>query len=129
MACAFAAEEDFDDGQPKGNAFWQEGPARGDVPVFVNNHVHPKTTFSCNGRNAGEYYADPETKCAVFYICLPNPAGQLAPTSFACPNGTLFSQATKVCASHDSVHCDLATRYYDSVHGKVAFFFFFFRFL
>lgn len=41
---------------------------------------------------AGEYYADPEAKCAIYFICLGNVNGGLSAISFACPNGTLFQQ-------------------------------------
>lgn len=60
--------------------------------MFVNIYDHPKTGFSCGDKVAGQYYADPETKCAVYYVCIPNERGSLSPTSFACPNGTIFNQ-------------------------------------
>jgi hypothetical protein len=78
----------------------QSGGQR-EVPIFVNVYNHPKTGFSCADKQAGHYYADPETKCAVYYVCIPNAQNTLSAQSFACPNGTIFSQATKVCASHD----------------------------
>jgi len=82
-----------------------EAPAqsggRREVPVFVNVYNHPKTGFSCADKQAGQYYADPETKCAVYYVCIPNAQNTLIPQSFACPNGTIFSQSTRVCASHE----------------------------
>lgn len=31
----------------------------------VDIYTHPKTKFSCDGRQAGEYYADPEAKCKL----------------------------------------------------------------
>jgi hypothetical protein len=77
------------------------GPFSRDVPVFVNVHSHPKTGFSCADKQAGQYYADPESKCAVYYVCIANERGSLSAQSFACPNGTLFSQSTRVCAYHD----------------------------
>lgn len=89
-----------------------------DVPIFTNVHTHPKTGFSCSDKKAGQYYADPSTNCAVYYICLADQYGRLSPTSFACPNGTIFNQATKVCSPHEQVFCTLATRYYDSYRGK-----------
>ncbi|KAH9425555.1 hypothetical protein DERP_004769 [Dermatophagoides pteronyssinus] len=39
--------------------------------------------------------------------------------SFACPNGTIFSQATRVCRPHEEVFCPLASRYYDSIDGSI----------
>ncbi|KAI1306073.1 hypothetical protein HDE_01332 [Halotydeus destructor] len=105
-------QETFDDGM------WR--PQAGTpVQTFVNIYSHPKTQFSCEDRVSSEYYADPETNCAIYYICLPTQSGKLSPTSFACPNGTIFNQATRVCQPHDQVHCNLATRYYDSIHGHI----------
>ena len=61
----------------------------------VDIYSHPKTTFSCDDKQAGEYYADPEAKCAIYYICLGNVNGGLSAMSFACPNGTLFQQVSQ----------------------------------
>ena len=47
------------------------GPISRNVEVFVNVHEHPKTGFSCADKQPGQYYADPETKCAVYYVCIP----------------------------------------------------------
>lgn len=77
------------------------GPISRQVEVFVNVYDHPKTGFSCQGKNPGQYYADPATKCAVYYVCIPNPTGTMSAQSFACPNGTIFSQATRVCRPHE----------------------------
>ncbi|XP_046918911.2 uncharacterized protein LOC124499095 [Dermatophagoides farinae] len=95
------------------------GPISRQVEVFVNVYDHPKTGFSCQGKNPGQYYADPATKCAVYYVCIPNPTGTMSAQSFACPNGTIFSQATRVCRPHEEVFCPLAARYYDSIDGSI----------
>ena len=87
----------------------------------VNVHTHPKTAFSCAGKQAGEYYADVEAKCAIYYVCIGGANGALVPISFACPNGTLFNQANRVCAQEEMVFCGLATRWYDAVRGKDTF--------
>ena len=39
------------------------------------------------------YYADPEMGCQAYHVCLLDPSGgSMYPTSFLCPNGTLFQQ-------------------------------------
>ncbi|XP_022236864.1 uncharacterized protein LOC111084447 [Limulus polyphemus] len=53
----------------------------------------------------------------MYHVCLLDIGGQLKPTSFVCPNGTIFSQASRVCGPADQVHCNLATNYYESLHG------------
>ncbi|KAH9417969.1 uncharacterized protein LOC113789918 [Dermatophagoides pteronyssinus] len=95
------------------------GPIYRQVEVFVNVYDHPKTGFSCHDKHPGQYYADPATKCAVYYVCIPNPTGTMSAQSFACPNGTIFSQATRVCRPHEEVFCPLASRYYDSIDGSI----------
>ncbi|KAJ6215614.1 hypothetical protein RDWZM_010114 [Blomia tropicalis] len=97
---------------------YMEGSPR-QVEIFVNVYDHPKTGFTCHGKAPGQYYADPATKCAVYYVCIANPTGTLSPQSFACPNGTIFSQATRVCRPHEEVHCPLALRYYDNTQGLI----------
>jgi hypothetical protein len=45
-------------------------------------------TFSCENRPYG-YYADPQTNCQAFHICL---GGGDIKWSFLCPNQTIFNQ-------------------------------------
>ena len=46
------------------------------------------TGFSCQGLVSGGYYADTETQCQVFHVCLTRDKR----VSFLCPNGTIFAQ-------------------------------------
>ena len=46
-------------------------------------------TFTCEGRAYG-YYADPETNCQVFHICMGG--DESLKWSFICPNQTIFNQ-------------------------------------
>ncbi|XP_018496880.1 uncharacterized protein LOC108864911 [Galendromus occidentalis] len=85
----------------------------------LNVHDFPKTSFSCKDKNAGEYYADPELSCQVYHICAVGQFNRLTKMSFACPNGTLFSQSSRICNSEDKVYCPLAERYYDNVQGTI----------
>ncbi|XP_064486312.1 uncharacterized protein LOC135398788 isoform X2 [Ornithodoros turicata] len=85
----------------------------------VNVHAIPKTSFSCEDKQPGEYYADPEVKCQVYHICVPGSFGRMTKMSFACPNGTLFSQASRVCNSEDRVYCPLSERFYENVMGAI----------
>ncbi|XP_076313573.1 uncharacterized protein LOC143226461 [Tachypleus tridentatus] len=80
-------------------------------------HDIPKTSFSCKDKQLGEYYADPETNCRVYHVCLAGGNGHLEPMGFKCPDGTLFSQATRVCSRADNVYCAIATQYYENLHG------------
>lgn len=85
----------------------------------TNVHEIPKTSFSCADKQSGEYYADPEVQCQVYHICVPGVTGKLAKMSFVCPNGTIFSQSSRVCSTYDRVYCPLAERFYENVMGEI----------
>lgn len=83
----------------------------------INVHQIPKTGFSCNNRKVGEYYADPEANCQVYHVCVPGMHNKMSLISFVCPNGTIFSQATRVCTPYERVDCSLTIQFYETVHG------------
>ncbi|XP_035215077.1 mucin-7-like [Stegodyphus dumicola] len=83
----------------------------------INVHEIPKTSFSCDDRRVGEYYADPEANCQVYHVCIPGMHNKMSLMSFVCPNGTIFSQSTRVCTSYDRVDCSLTSKFYENVHG------------
>lgn len=85
----------------------------------LNVHDFPKTSFSCEGRKLGEYYADPESRCQIYHICLAGSNGILSPMSFACPNGTIFSQASRVCNTYERVYCQISEQFYETLHGDL----------
>ncbi|GFQ83603.1 uncharacterized protein TNCT_726511 [Trichonephila clavata] len=82
----------------------------------INVHEIPKTSFTCDDKKVGEYYADPESHCQVYHVCIPGMNNKLSLISFVCPNGTIFSQATRVCTPYDRVDCSL-TKFYENVNG------------
>ncbi|KAK3919223.1 U-scoloptoxin(01)-Er1a [Frankliniella fusca] len=72
----------------------------GPVEYPTYHEVPRGLSFKCRDRGPG-YYADPETQCQVWHWCLPS--GQQF--SFLCPNGTVFSQAVRVCDWWFNVDC------------------------
>ena len=51
------------------------------------------------------YYADPEMGCQAYHVCLLDPlGGSMYPTSFLCPNGTLFQQQIFNCDWWYEIH-------------------------
>ena len=47
----------------------------------------PQTSFDCQGKVFGGFYADPETDCQAYHVCGSDPA-RIAPIStLLCPNG------------------------------------------
>jgi len=93
-----------------------------DADLTLTSRVNP--TFTCDGRPYG-YYADQGNNCELFHICLPIPdqTGGLAQTlqySYACPNTTIFDQASLTCNYPEySVPCSEAASFYGYVEfGK-----------
>ena len=38
-------------------------------PNYAHNNL-PNTSFTCDGKATGGYYADPEAGCQVFHVCV-----------------------------------------------------------
>merc|ERR1712168_871695 len=80
-----------------------------DYPILAEV---PETSFSCDGRVEGGYYADVEAECQPFHICTGDSEGGLSKYSFLCPNGTLFNQAYFVCEYWFNVDCSQSESFY-----------------
>ena len=76
-----------------------------DYPVLA---AVPPTLFSCRGQVEGGYYADPQTDCQAFHVCVDQGKGRLDKVSFLCPNGTLFQQEYFTCDWWFNVDCTTA---------------------
>merc|ERR1712212_1256419 len=82
-------------------------------------------SFSCEGQDYG-YYADVESGCEIFHICLPiqdndGIVTSTAKYSFFCGNGTVFDQQALVCNhADDAFPCEESPSLYGSVgYGEV----------
>jgi len=81
-----------------------------DYPIFS---AVEQTQFDCDGKVFGGYYADPEMGCQAYHVCLLDPlSGSMYPTSFLCPNGTLFQQQIFNCDWWYNVDCAQAEGLY-----------------
>jgi len=80
-----------------------------DYPIFASV---PPTSFRCDSKVAGGYYADTEADCQAFHICAGNSIGGLSKYSFLCPNGTLFQQQYLICDWWYNVDCSIAQDFY-----------------
>merc|ERR1711874_763974 len=80
-----------------------------DYPIYAEV---PETSFTCEGRVEGGYYADTEAECQPFHVCSADRDGGLARNSFLCPNGTLFNQENFVCEYWFNVDCSQAESFY-----------------
>ncbi|CAL1679176.1 unnamed protein product [Lasius platythorax] len=82
-------------------------------PPRYSQQFMPETSFSCRNKIVGSYYADPETDCQVFHVCV-SVAGTIQDYKFLCPNDTAFDQESQTCADWYDVDCEAATLYYSS---------------
>merc|ERR1719312_1485191 len=80
-----------------------------DYPIYAEV---PDTSFACEGRVEGGYYADTEAECQPFHVCSADRDGGLAKNSFLCPNGTIFNQENFVCEYWFNVDCSQAESFY-----------------
>ncbi|CAG7824347.1 unnamed protein product, partial [Allacma fusca] len=67
-------------------AFGEEGP-----PEYGYDNL-PETRFTCEGKLQGRYYADSETDCQMFHVCVRMSKKEIHDYRFLCPNGTVFDQ-------------------------------------
>ncbi|XP_058116536.1 mucin-2-like [Anopheles ziemanni] len=74
----------------------------------------PKTGFTCRDKILGGYYADSETQCQMFHVCVKVAGVGVQDFRFLCPNGTAFDQEAQICADWGDVDCEAATLYYGS---------------
>ncbi|XP_070502697.1 uncharacterized protein [Chironomus tepperi] len=80
-------------------------------PKYSLQHM-PHTSFSCRDKILGGYYADPETNCQMFHICVKVAGVGIQDFRFLCPNGTAFDQEAQICADWGDVDCEAATIFY-----------------
>jgi len=87
-----------------------------DYPILAGVQ---QTAFSCDGLIFGGYYADPETRCQQYSVCLQDPIdpSNLYPVSFLCPNGTIFNQELFNCDWWFNVDCEASTGLYGLAEG------------
>ncbi|XP_066152173.1 putative uncharacterized protein DDB_G0286901 isoform X2 [Euwallacea fornicatus] len=81
-----------------------------DYPVLSSV---PETSFSCEQQEYPGYYADIETRCQVFHICVNNKT-----YDFLCPNGTIFHQEYLVCVWWNLFDCTSAPSFY-SINSNI----------
>uniref|UniRef100_A0A1B0DPQ4 Uncharacterized protein n=1 Tax=Phlebotomus papatasi TaxID=29031 RepID=A0A1B0DPQ4_PHLPP len=74
----------------------------------------PRTSFTCRDKILGGYYADAETQCQMFHVCVKVAGVGVQDFRFLCPNGTAFDQEAQICADWGDVDCEAATLYYGS---------------
>ncbi|XP_066977897.1 serine-rich adhesin for platelets-like isoform X2 [Macrobrachium rosenbergii] len=90
------------------------GEAGSNYPTYAEV---PNTSFSCEQQGSPGYYADQDTQCQVFHICVTQ-GRRLEKFSFLCPNGTIFNQQYLVCVWWYDFDCGQAPSLY-SVNADI----------
>ncbi|XP_029052307.2 uncharacterized protein DDB_G0283357-like isoform X2 [Osmia bicornis bicornis] len=93
--------------------FWTSALGLQRPPPRYSQQEMPETSFSCRNKIVGSYYADAETDCQVFHVCV-SVSGTVQDYKFLCPNDTAFDQESQTCADWYDVDCEAATLYYAS---------------
>ncbi|XP_067618912.1 mucin-2 [Eurosta solidaginis] len=74
----------------------------------------PQTRFTCHDKILGGYYADAETQCQMFHVCVKVAGVGVQDFRFLCPNSTAFDQEAQICADWGDVDCESSVLYYGS---------------
>ena len=82
-----------------------------DYPIFSSV---PSTSFTCDDKEGGGYYADMETGCQVHHTCGTREDLQFIKFSTLCPNGTIFDQEGQTCRWWYMVDCESSESFYFS---------------
>ncbi|RZF33254.1 hypothetical protein LSTR_LSTR012791 [Laodelphax striatellus] len=72
----------------------------------------PRTSFSCRDKIVGGYYADPETDCQMFHVCVRVAGVGVQDFRFLCPNDTSFDQENQICDDWYNIDCEASTLFY-----------------
>ncbi|XP_039296330.1 GATA zinc finger domain-containing protein 14-like [Nilaparvata lugens] len=72
----------------------------------------PRTSFSCRDKIVGGYYADPETDCQMFHVCVRVAGLGVQDFRFLCPNDTSFDQENQICDDWYNIDCEASTLFY-----------------
>merc|ERR1712142_1445320 len=82
-----------------------------DYPIFSSV---PQTSFTCEDKYEGSYYADMETGCQVHHTCGNREDFNLIKFSSLCPNGTIFDQQGQTCRWWYLVDCQSSAEFFNS---------------
>lgn len=72
------------------------------------------TSFVCEDKVPGIAYADVETDCRMFHVCIPVAKGKLRDYQLRCAAGHAYNQATALCepTADRADFCRRAARFY-----------------
>ncbi|XP_018006705.1 uncharacterized protein LOC108664595 [Hyalella azteca] len=82
-------------------------------PPRYSRDAMPNTSFSCDDKASGGYYADTQAECQMFHVCVRVSEEEIRDHKFLCPNDTIFDQQNFICASWWDTECKPLPSYDD----------------
>ncbi|KAF2363126.1 Chitin binding domain [Trinorchestia longiramus] len=82
-------------------------------PPRYSRDAMPNTSFTCDDKASGGYYADPDADCQMFHVCVRVSEDEIRDHKFLCPNDTIFDQQNFICASWWDTECKKQPTYDD----------------
>lgn len=73
---------------------------------------HIITPFNCEDKVPGIAYADTQTNCKMFHVCIPFGKGKLKDYQLYCEPDKALNQETGVCEPQDNVDCKRTLKFY-----------------
>ncbi|XP_022236863.1 uncharacterized protein LOC111084446 [Limulus polyphemus] len=83
-----------------------EKRSRRDVIPERSDQTKPITSFTCDDKPPGGYYADYDTGCRLFHLCAPANEGITIDLKFWCGNDTIFNHRTLTCEPLGEASCE-----------------------
>jgi len=77
----------------------------------------PETSFTCEDKVTGGYYADMEADCQLFHVCVQVSEYEFQDFHFLCPNDTVFDQQHLVCTNWFEVDCHAQLAFFNNDFG------------
>lgn len=81
-------------------------------PPNYSPDLLPDTSFTCEDKVSGSYYADVEASCQLFHVCVQVSEYEFQDFHFLCPNDTVFDQQHLVCTNWFDVDCQQSTQFF-----------------
>ena len=73
---------------------------------------HIITSFTCEDKVPGIAYADTETDCKMFHVCIPFSKGKLKDYQLYCETNKAFNQENGSCEPKEQVNCGRTLKFY-----------------
>jgi len=81
-------------------------------PPNYSPDLLPDTSFTCEDKVSGSYYADVEASCQLFHVCVQVSEYEFQDFHFLCPNDTVFDQQHLVCTNWFDVDCSQSFQFF-----------------